>query len=111
MQGNCDSANTAVKKFSDFADEERAFTGEKVALEKILNAPIIVRGYRIKESKYKKSNAEKCVTVQFEYADDSGTPFVFFSGSNVLISQCEKYADMMPFEAVVRKVDRYYTFA
>jgi len=111
MQDNCDTIITTLKKFSDFADEERALTGEKVTLEKILNVSIVVRSYRIKESKYKKSNAEKCVTVQFEYSTDPGTSFVFFSGSNVLISQCEKYADMMPFEAKVLKVDRYYTFA
>ncbi|MFW6327295.1 MAG: hypothetical protein ACOC2F_03200 [Bacteroidota bacterium] len=99
-----------MKKFSDFAQEEIAFTGDKVPLEKLLNVPIIVTNYRLNESKYKKGNSDKCVTVQFYYHNDH-KQFVFFSGSSVLINQCEKYKDEMPFEVKIQKVNRYYTFS
>jgi hypothetical protein len=99
-----------MKKFSDFAQEDMAFTGDKVPLEKLLNIPIIVSDYRLKDSKYKKGNADKCITVQFAYTDNPEKQFVFFSGSSVLINQCEKYKNEMPFEAKIQKVNRYYTF-
>ena len=109
MQNNSNATNR-ITRFSDFATGETQFTGDKVALDKLINMPIIVKQFRINESKYKKTNAEKCMTMQFEYADNPGTDYVAFTGSNVLINQCEKYQEMMPFEARITKINRYYSF-
>lgn len=95
-------------KFGDFATEEFQLTGQKVPLDQIINKEIIVKSYRISDSKYAKSNSHRCLTVQFEC---DGIEQVFFTGSQVLINQCEKYKDKMPFCAVIKKVDRYYTFS
>lgn len=63
-----------MKKFSDFAQEDTAFTGDKIQIEKLLNIPIIVYDYRIKESKFKKGSSDKCLTIQFSYTENQN-PF------------------------------------
>lgn len=100
-----------MNKFSDFAQEELQFSGDKVAIDKLVNIPILVKDYRLNESKYKKTNAEKCMTIQFEYKDKVGVNHVVFTGSMVLINQCEKYQDKMPFETTIIKVNKYYSFS
>lgn len=99
-----------MNKFSEFAEEDVQFSGDKVPFDKLVNIPIIVKAHRLNESKYKKTNADKCMTVQFEYQDKPGENHVVFTGSTVLINQCEKYKNEMPFEAKIQKVNRYYTF-
>ncbi len=100
-----------MNKFSDFAEEELQFSGDKVAIDKLVNIPILVKDYRLNESKYKKTNAEKCMTIQFEYKDKAGVNHVVFTGSMVLINQCEKYQDKIPFETTIIKVNKYYSFS
>lgn len=95
-----------VKRFSDFATDDRPLAGEKVKIDSILNQEILVTGYRLTESKFGKSNSPKCLTVQFER---EGEQHVFFTGSAVLISQLEKYNQELPFLTAVRKIERYYT--
>jgi len=97
-----------VKRFSDFAEEDGPLEGDKVKIEAILNQEILVTGRKIKKSKYKKENSEQCLTVQFEI---DGHKRIFFTGSNVLIDQLEKYSCEIPFLATVKKIDRYYTFS
>ena len=82
--------------------------GIKVKIEAILNQEIFITGYKIKKSKYKKGGMEQCLTVQFEINADKK---IFFTGSNVLIDQLEKYGHEIPFMATVKKIDRYYTFS
>ena len=97
-----------MRKFSDFAQDERIIDGEKLNIASILNKEIMVIGYRIKNSKYAKSNYEKCLSLQFEI---DGTKFVAFTGSNVLIDQIEKYKDEIPFFTTIIKIDKYFTFS
>ena len=97
-----------VKKFSDFAQDENILEGEKQNIASILNKEIMVTGYRIKNSKYAKSNYEKCLSLQFEL---DGIKFVAFTGSNVLIDQIEKYKDEIPFVATIIKINKYFTFS
>lgn len=78
--------------------------GEKKKIDDILNKNIVVLKYRISESKY----TEKCLTLQFEL---DGARCVLFTGSGVLMNQCERYEKMLPFEAKIRKIDKYYTFS
>ena len=78
-----------IKKFSDFAITDRVLDGEKVKLETILNQEILITGYKLRESKYRKTNSEKCLMMQFEM---EGKRKVIFTGSAILIEQMEKYA-------------------
>jgi len=97
-----------IKKFSDFAEEDGPLEGDKVKVETILNQEILILGYKVKKSKYKKENSEQCLTVQFEIDEQKK---IFFTGSNVLMDQIEKYAGEIPFLATVKKIDKYYTFS
>ena len=97
-------------KFSDFAaDEELPIDGEKVRIEAILNKSIVITKYKIRNSKYKKDNCDKCATVQFYEAESPDRKEIFFTGSNVIIELLEKYGDKIPFETIVKKIDKYYT--
>lgn len=78
--------------------------GEKKKIDDILDKNIVVLKYRITESKY----TEKCLTLQFEL---NGCRHVLFTGSSVLINQCERYEKMLPFETKIKKIDKYYTFS
>jgi hypothetical protein len=97
-----------IKKFSDFAEEDGPLEGDKVKVETILNQEILILGHKVKKSKYKKENSEQCLTVQFEIDKQKK---IFFTGSNVLMDQIEKYAGEIPFWTTVKKIDKYYTFS
>ena len=47
-------------------------------------------------------------TSQFKLNNEK---YVVFTGSSVLIEQCKKYKDEMPFIAMIKQVDKYYTFS
>lgn len=102
--------NESIPRFSDFADERGALEGDKAKIHELLNTEIIVVDYVIRDSKYSKNKSGKYLTIQFkrQQADD---PRIFFTGSDVLIDQIQRYEDKMPFIAEIRKVNRYYTFA
>ena len=70
----------------------------------VLGKEITVINHRVTSSKY---GDKKCLTVQFEL---DGKRYVIFTGSTVLINQCEKYKDEMPFMATIQKIDKYYSF-
>lgn len=95
-----------MKRFSDFAKEEKMMDGTKVKISEILDKEIEVIRYKLADSKYK--NNEKCLTIQFNY---NGEKHVIFTGSSVLIEQCEQYKDEMPFLVTIKQVDKYYTFS
>lgn len=98
------------KRFSEFAEEEGPLDGDKVRLDAVLNHEILVIDYRTSESKYKSKNRSgKCLTVQFSLPTSEERK-VFFTGSDVLIDQIERYAEELPFFATIKKIDRYYTF-
>jgi len=98
-----------MKKFSDFA-EITTLEGDKMKIDNILNQNIVVIGARISKSKYSKNESGKYLTLQFKMLDEE-KPYVIFTGSEVLISQIEKYKEQMPFEAKIVKINRYYTFS
>lgn len=95
-----------VKIFSDFANEQRGLEGEKIRLDDVINRAICVISYRIASSKH---NSGQYLTLQFKFTDEDVTR-IFFTGSTVLAAQATKYAQEMPFEAMIKKIDRYYTF-
>lgn len=94
-----------MHRFSDFA-EENPLEGEKISLLELLNKEIEVLAYRISDSKQK--SGTQCLTLQIRYEDKLR---VLFTGSSVLISQVLKYADELPFQAKIKKINNYFTFA
>jgi hypothetical protein len=96
----------AIKRFSDFADEPRLLDGDKTKINNILNKEICVTGYKVRDSKHK--SGTKCLTLQFEI---DSKKYIVFTGSTVLIDQVEKYKDKIPFLAVIKQVDRFYSFS
>lgn len=96
-----------MKKFSDFATESTAITGDKIKIEEILEKEIEVVGYKITESKYQKNNGDKVLTLQFKL---DGMDKILFTGSSVLMEQVEKYKDELPFIATIIKINKFYTF-
>lgn len=96
-----------MKRFSDFATNDNVLTGDKIKIEEIVGKEIEVTGYKIKESKYKKENQDKVLTLQFKLDNECR---VIFTGSSVLIEQIEKYKDEIPFLATIEKINKFYTF-
>lgn len=97
-----------MKKFSDFAQDESVLDGKKQNIADILNKEITITGYRIRNSKYPKSNYEKYLSLQFKIDEIN---FVTFTGSSVLIDQMEKYKNEIPFVTTIIKIDKYFTFS
>jgi len=96
-----------MKRFSDFATESNAITGDKIKMEEVLDKEIEVVGYKISDSKYTKGKNDKVLTLQFNLA---GEGRILFTGSNVLMEQIEKYKDEIPFIATIKRVNKFYTF-
>ena len=93
-----------MKKFSDFATGDASITGDKTKLDDILEKEIVVKGFKIADSKY---NDGQVLTLQFDLEDKE---FIIFTGSSVLIKQIEKYQDEIPFTTKVEKINKFYTF-
>lgn len=97
-----------MKRFSDFATETSAMTGDKIKIEDVLDKEIEVIGYKVSDSKYAKVKDGKVLTLQFKL---NGENRILFTGSNVLMEQVEKYGNEMPFVATITKVNKFYTFS
>lgn len=95
-----------AKRFSDFASDSAVMDGEKMKIANVVDKEIEVISFKVSDSQYKKN--ERCLTLQFKLC---GEKHVIFTGSNVLIEQCEKYKDEMPFMTVIKQVEKYYTFS
>lgn len=52
-----------MKRFSDFATNDAAMTGDKIKIDNILGKEIIVKKYKIRNSRF---NDGKLLTLQFE---------------------------------------------
>lgn len=99
-----------MKQFSDFAQEPQTLEGDKMKLDDIVNKPIVIHDASIKTSQYSKNKSGKYATIQF--SDPASTQrYIVFTGSDVIINQLEKYAHEMPFKAVIKKINRYYTLS
>lgn len=92
-------------RFSDFAEESKAFDGDKKRIEDILNQEILILDFKVKDSKKRQDSLY--ATIQFKLEN---TNHIVFTGSNVLIDQLEKYKENLPFHTTIKKIDRYYTF-
>jgi len=97
-----------MKRFSDFAEQSNVMTGDKISIAEILDKEIKIIGYKISDSKFKKTESDKLLTLQFIINDIER---ILFTGSNILKDQCEKYKDEMPFVTIIKKVNKFYTFS
>jgi len=97
-----------MKKFSDFAEENTAIIGDKINISEVLDKEILITGYKISDSKFKKNEDDKLLTLQFTL---NGIEKMLFTGSKVLREQCEKYKDELPFETTIKRVNKFYTFS
>lgn len=97
-----------VARFSDFAEPGSVLDGDKIRIDDLINRDVMVIGYKISSSKFEKNKSGKCLTLQVEV---NGVHRVVFTGSDVLIDQMQKYGERIPFIAVIRKVDRFYTLS
>ena len=96
-----------MKRFSDFATESSAITGDKIKIEEVLDKEIEVVGYKISDSRFAKGKNDKVLTLQFNL---NGEGRILFTGSSVLMEQIEKYKDELPFVATIKRVNKFYTF-
>ena len=74
-----------------------------MSIDAVLNKEILILGFKTRQSKFKEGGY---TTVQFEL---DGVRHVFFTGSQVIADQLQKYAANIPFLATVQKINRYYT--
>lgn len=96
-----------MKRFSDISQEDERLDGAKIKLDDILGTEITIHGFTLAKSNFSKNQSGQYLTVQFSKAE---TPKqVFFTGSDVLIAQMQKYKCEMPFLAIIKKINKYYT--
>lgn len=86
--------------------ELSTFTGDKIKIEKLLNAEISVLGYKIEDSKVKAGT--KLLILQLE---KSGTKHVLFTGSTILMQMIQKVPkDKYPFTTTIVKESEHLEF-
>lgn len=105
-----------MKHFSDIAsNDDGPLIGEKRKIDEILDKELLLTNYRIKNSKFGKNSSGKYLTVQFQEnleGATNGNKNIVFTGSDVLITQLEKYGEELPFIARINKIDgKYYTLS
>jgi hypothetical protein len=94
-----------MRRFADFAETPQVLDGDKIKIEDVLNREVTVLGFRVAKGKHK---TDRCLTLQVAV---DGVHRVVFTGSEVLISQMEKYGGECPFVSTIRKIDRFYTLS
>jgi hypothetical protein len=99
-----------VKQFSDISKETERLEGEKVKLDSILNENIVIHNFSLSQSSFSKNKSGMYVMVQFSKGE-SGERKVFFSGSDVLIDQFQRYKEDMPYQVQIKRVNKYYTLS
>lgn len=96
-----------MKTFKDLGIkvETKAFTGEKISIDKIINREIIVHGYKIEKSKI---NSKNCLHIQIELSSELR---LLFTGSIILEEQLKQiHSDAFPFKATIVKTDKRLEF-
>lgn len=97
-----------IKSFRDFkiTTERRAFTGDKIKVEKVLNIEIIVHTFKIEPSKVKPGT--ELLTLQIE---KQGTRHILWTSSVYLMDAIRKVpADGFPFTTTIIKQDEHLDF-
>jgi len=100
-----------MDRFSDFANASSQLEGAKIEIDNVLNKEIIITGFIIDDSKFKKTGNDKYERIQFKYNNKKDDSFVIFTGSTVLRRQLEEHRDHIPFITTIIKINRYYTMS
>ncbi len=80
--------------------KSKNLTGDKIEIVEVIDKPITVLDYRVKESKYSRDGM--CLSLQINY---DGATRVIFSGSGVLLEDIEKVEKGdFPFETTIIKI-------
>jgi len=98
-----------MNRFDEFAKEEKKLDGDKERIDDILDKQLVIIDFRVSDSKFSNKSG-KYATVQF-HENLIEKKHVFFTGSDVLIDQLQKYKDKLPYAAEIKKINRYYTFS
>lgn len=101
---------TPHKKFSDFNTNSKVYDGKKKSIEAIINKEILIKSFKLANSKYK---TKEYATVQFNdlSSEDKIENFIFFTGSGVIMDQLTQNKEHLPFLTTIKKIDKYYTFS
>lgn len=97
------------KRFGDLciAVEVNTLTGEKIKIVKVIGKEILVKDFKVTESKYKKTT--HCLTIQFELGGENK---VIFTGSTMLKKQLEQVnKEDFPFIATIEIINDTYQFS
>jgi hypothetical protein len=97
-----------MNNFKDFKikPEISTFTGDKIKIEKLLNAEISVLAYKIEDSKVKQGT--KLLILQLE---KSGIKHVLFTGSTILQQMIKQVPeDKFPFKTTIVKESEHLEF-
>lgn len=97
-----------MNNFKNFGikPELSTFTGDKIKIDKILNAEITILAYKIEPSKVKPGTM--MLTLQLEKA---GTKHILFTGSTILMQMIEKVPkDKIPFTTIIIKENEHLEF-
>ena len=98
-----------MKRFSDFAQQDTLpIDGSKIKIEEVLNREITITGFRIKDSKYNKSNSPRCLELQFDLDNER---HILFTGSEILCEQIQRYQSEIPFMTTIKRIAKYYSFS
>jgi RNA-directed DNA polymerase len=99
---------TSAKKFGDFAKIDGHVEGDKLKMADVVNKEITITGYSTKDSKYNKNKSGKYLSLEFILDDQKR---ILFTGSDVLIEQIEKYSSEIPFVAIIKNINKFYTLS
>ncbi len=97
-----------MKKFADFAEAPGLLDGDKIRIDDVLNRSVVVLNFTVRESRFGKNRSGNYLTLQVEV---DGERRVLFTGSDVLIDQLTQYGDHIPFETMIKKIDKFYTLS
>lgn len=99
-----------MNRFSDLGimPSKKRLLGDKIKISKILNREILIKDYRLEDSKYDKNKSGKCLILQIEL---EGTRHVIFTGSDVLIDLIEQVPkEKFPFLASIVQEGDWFEF-
>lgn len=97
-----------MNNFKDFKIKPKlnTFTGDKIAIDRILNMEITVLDFKIEDSTVKPGT--KRLTLQIE---KSGTRHIVFTGSKILKDMIKKVPkDGFPFKTTIIKESKHLEF-
>ena len=84
-----------MERYSDFAPTLNGrFVGERIRVEEVLNKDLILLDFEIRPSKIEENKGRDCLYMQIEFEKRKR---VLITGSAVLIDQCTKAKDHIPF--------------